>query len=392
MNHAKQDKNRNKNQHYVPENYFLEFSKDGLSVCGLFKKTGKAQANIQFGGQSSSQWFYGDAGREDEITKFDTKYCKNRREVLKELLGSSPNILPEQIEMLLESTQFQWRRTLSFREAEKGVREFYEDFFAPQVEALDSYDSGVSKEVTDALNDAMRLVFKSFSDPKDSQFFNLIFVNTEEVSDLKFIFLKNSTSRPFVFSDAPVVYSNPALKNFKCSKMSNNSVGLQIFYPLNSDFMVIFYDGAVYEFGNSASVVYDVINEADVDQINKLQLHEAVNSIYFRDSSDLDYVRKLWEEEEVSFKSRAIGIVSALELTADGYETGVSRLSKDESDPVFYPALSFVTEDLSKSSIPYRKAYWRKTIPEGIDIPKLNDLIDLHSPSPNEADDMDASS
>ncbi|XVN20019.1 hypothetical protein QZH46_08685 [Pseudomonas corrugata] len=36
---SKEDPNRNKNQHYVPESHFEEFSKDGASVCGLFKKT-----------------------------------------------------------------------------------------------------------------------------------------------------------------------------------------------------------------------------------------------------------------------------------------------------------------------------------------------------------------
>ncbi|WP_080434267.1 DUF4238 domain-containing protein [Burkholderia ubonensis] len=376
MKNNKENSNKNRNQHYVPENYFLEFSKDGSSVCGLFKKSGKAEPNISFGGQSSEHWFYGDAEREDKITEFDTKYCDNRRAVLRDLANGAPSLSPEQVDTLLENTQFQRKRTLTFRKAEQGVHEFHEYFFAPQVEDLENYDSGHSKEATEAVKKAMGLFFKAFSDPRDSQFVNLMLIDTDEVSDLELVILRNRTSLPFIFSDSPVAYTNPALSDFKCSKIANNSVGLQIFYPLNSEFLVLFYDAAVYRVGESSSVALDITNDGDVSQINKLQLHEAANSIYFGHADDLEYVKMLWREERGGFEPNKKSIVSAPEITAEGYETGRTIFSTTESEPSFYPSLSFVTGDLSKSNLPYRESYWRKFNSEGAEIPRINDLID----------------
>ncbi|XVN15929.1 hypothetical protein QZH47_07440 [Pseudomonas corrugata] len=125
---SKEDPNRNKNQHYVPESHFEEFSKDGASVCGLFKKNGIARPYISFGGQSSAAWFYGDAEREDEITVFDTKYFENRKRILKALTAGITCLPHAEVETLLENTQFQRERTLSFRKAEQRIHEFYEDF------------------------------------------------------------------------------------------------------------------------------------------------------------------------------------------------------------------------------------------------------------------------
>ena len=331
----------------------------------MFKKNGIARPYISFGGQSSAVWFYGDAEREDEITVFDTKYFENRKRILKALTAGITCLPHAEVETLLENTQFQRERTLSFRKAEQGTHEFYEDFFAPQVEDLENYDSGHSPEATEAFKDAMAIFFKSFSDPRDSQFVNLMMVDKSEVEDLQLIVLKNCTSHPFIFSDSPVVYTNSALSDYKCSKLGNTNVGLQIFYPLSPDFLALFYDSAVYRVGNSNGIVLEVTDDSDIRQINKLQLHEATNSIYFSRNEDSEYVGMLWKEERNNFEKKQRSIESVPELSLDGYTTGRHVFSISESEPNFYPRLSFVTTDISSSNIPYRQIYWRKNIPEG---------------------------
>lgn len=373
------DPNRNKNQHYVPESYFEEFSKDGSSVCGLFKKSGISIPHVSFSGQSSAAWFYGDAEREDEITESDTKYFENRKRILKALADGVTDLPPAEIEILLENTQFQRERTLSHRKAEQGVHEFHEDFFAPQVEDLDNYDSGHSPEATQAVNDAMRMFFKSFSDPRDSQFVKLMMIDKSDVADLQLIILKNCTSHPFIFSDSPIAYTNPALSDFKCDKLGNTNAGLQIFYPLNPDFLALFFDASVYRIGDAKSIVLNVTNDDDIAQINKLQLHEAANSIYFSRAEDSEYVKMLWREENSRFEQKTRNVEGVPELSIDGYVTGRHTYAIVESEPNFYPCLSFVTSDISSSNLPYRKAYWRRYLPEGAEIPRYNDEIDRHS-------------
>lgn len=370
--------NRNKNQHYVPENYFMEFSQDSSSICALFKKSGKIRDNVSFKEQSSDGWFYGNAEREDEITKFDTKYFNNRNKILENLTNGASSLLPEQIATLLENTQFQRKRTLTFRKAEQGVHDFHENFFASQVEDLENYDSGQSDRATEAVKEAMKLFIKAFSDPKDSQFNSLMIIDADAVSDLELVIFRNRTSFPFIFSDSPVVYTNPALSDFNCSKFANENVGLQIFYPLNPEFLVLFYDSSVYKLGDPSSLVIDINDDNDISQINKLQLHEAENSIYFDKFKYSEYVKNLWNEENINFKPKEKSVYNVPELTADGYITGREILSIAESEPGFYPSLSFVTSDLSKSHIPYRKAYWRKIIPPGAEIIRYNDHVDRY--------------
>lgn len=379
MKSSAENKNRNRNQHYVPENYFKEFSMDGSSICALFKKNGKLETKVAIGGQSSGEWFYGDAGREEEVTIFDTKYFKNRRDILDALAEGATTLTSEQFDTLLENTQFQRERTLASRRAEHGVRKFYEDFFEPQIEGLENYESGHSEEATEAVKVVMKQVFKSFSDPKDSQFLRLVRIDKEDVSDLNLVILRNCTEYPFMFSDAPVVYSNPALSDFMCGKMGNSNVGLQIFYPLNSVFLALFYDPVVYTLGGCKSLVIDVANDKDIHNLNKLQLHEATNSVYFSNPKHAEYAKLLWHEERDNFELRNKSIESVPEINAYGNVTGRMSFTENESEPSFYPFLSFIAHDISNSSLPYREAFWRKNNPPGTVIPKINDQVDRYS-------------
>lgn len=71
--------NRNKNQHYVPQYYFRSFSNDGNSIVMMRRKNGHVAPTSGIVGQSSDDWFYGDAAVEDKMTERDTPYSRNRR-------------------------------------------------------------------------------------------------------------------------------------------------------------------------------------------------------------------------------------------------------------------------------------------------------------------------
>lgn len=384
------NKEDNQNQHYVPQNYFKEFSRDGASICCLIKKNRHFSAAATFKKQSSDDNFYGDREREREVTVYDTKYSKNRKAILGALIDKGATSLsPSQLDTLLENTQFQLERTLTSRNAELGVLDFHKKFFAPQVEDLVNYDSGHSLEATEAVRDAMELFFKALSDPRDMQYVKLMQIkkNKDEVLDLCLVILRNCTARPFIFSDSPVAYANPALSDFKCSKLESHNVGLQIFYPLNPEYLALFYDPEAYRIETlPGSIVLDIQNAEDIRQLNKLQVHEATNSIYFGRIEDSDYVKALWQEERPRFQRNVKSVESVNQLSMDGYATGRKVYTINESDPTFSPTLSFVvTSDLSDSNLPYRACFWRRILPEGAEIPKFNDEIDRHSGSQNYA-------
>lgn len=375
------DDQKPQNQHYVPQYYFRFFSADENSICMLLRKNGKVIYSTAIDTQSSKNNFYGTIETEADITAFDTKYAKNHHFILEVLRTESVDKLSkEHINTLIENILFQRERTLTYRSNEMPVLDFYKDFFQPQIDDLANYDSGYSQEATDAVRQVMKQVFYSFSDPKITQHVNLMGVpdKVDEISDLRLIILNNTTSRPFIFSDSPVSFANIALSDYKCSKLGNVNLGLMVFFPLSPSLLAFLYDPEAYEItGGSASIVIDIHNEEDVHQINKLQMHESYNSVYFGSHIHENYVTALWQEETSRLSRDEKSVTPVPEINLNGMLTGRIVQAISHPEPNFYPDLSFITsKDLSNSHIPYRSSFIQSQLSPGIEVPNLNHLVD----------------
>lgn len=375
------DDQKPQNQHYVPQYYFRCFSDDGNSICMLLRKKGKVIYPTAIDTQSSKNNFYGNNEVEAKITDFDIKYAKNHHSILEILKAEYVDKLSkEHINTLIENILFQRERTLTYRINEIPVQDFYKNFFQPQIDDLENYDSGLSQEVTDAVRQAMEQVFSSFSDSKIMQYANLMGVpnKVDEVSDLRLIILKNTTGLPFIFSDSPVSFTNIALSDYKCSKLGNINLGLMIFFPLSPSLLAFLYDPEAYEIiGDSASIVFEIDNEEDIHQMNKLQLHESYNSVYFGSNIHENYLTVLWQEETSRLRREEKSVTPVPEITLNGGLTGRIIHAISDPEPNFYPGLSFIAlKDLSNSRIPYRSAFIQSQLPPGREVPNLNHLVD----------------
>ncbi len=115
------------------------------------------------------------------------------------------------------------------------------------------------------------------------------------ITGLHLCFLRNETEYPYLFSDAPVVFYNTwawdvcnrGVLGVQCPK-------LRIFYPLSPTVTAMLIDADRYDGPWSENVVLDVHHRADVSQLNALQIHHAMSTIYFADSADASYVHDLW--------------------------------------------------------------------------------------------------
>ncbi len=369
------------NQHYVPQYYFRFFSVDETSICMLLRKNGKVIYPTAIETQSSKNNFYGSRETESEITAFDTKYAKNHHSILEALEAESVDKLSrEHISTLIENILFQRERTLTYRSNESPVQDFYKDFFQPQIDDLVNYDSGHSQEATDAVRQAMEQALSSLSDPKTMQYVNLMSVpdKADEVRDLQLIILKNTTDRPFIFSDSPVSFTNIALSDYKCSKLGNINLGLMIFFPLSPTLLAFLYDPEAYELTEKPkNIVIDTLNIEDVHQINKLQIHEAYNSVYFDSHTHENYLTTLWQEEKSRLTREKKSVTPVPEITLNGMLTGRTIHAISHAEPNFYPDLSFITlKDLSNSRIPCRSSFIQSQLPRGTDVPNFNHLVD----------------
>ncbi|HFK2923096.1 TPA: DUF4238 domain-containing protein [Aeromonas hydrophila] len=355
------------NQHYVPQYYFRKFSDDDISIRMLLKKSGKIIENVAISNQASKNNFYGDRDTENKVTKFDNKFSAIISKAVKEI--ENKKLTADSFFGLMEAVCFQSLRTLSYREEQKPLMKFYEEFFKPQIESVDDYDSGISEEITKTINNVMRDALESMSDGQKWQSFEMFNVEKEydKIADLDAVFLSNLTPYPFFFGDTPVSRFNISLQNLRCSQRGNMHHGIIIYYPISSTLGFLMYDRSAYRLlSDNLNIVY-LSEKEDIDNLNRLQIHHATNSIYFKEMSDHDYVKSLWHNEKESFSYIPSKIELCEEITIDGYLTGRKISTLVESEINLRIQLSFLeVENLSKfPCIPIRERFVsRDNLPE----------------------------
>lgn len=113
--------------------------------------------------------------------------------------------------------------------------------------------------------------------------------------DLDYKLLHNTTATPFIVSDFPIVLYNEFLEKRKWPGGRNGygSIGLQIFIPIGNDLMIIFYDKSIYKLGTKKSQVLSLNNTNDIDQLNILQFTNCLGNIFFSNKASKAYIEKL---------------------------------------------------------------------------------------------------
>jgi Protein of unknown function (DUF4238) len=115
------------------------------------------------------------------------------------------------------------------------------------------------------------------------------------IRDLSVCFIRNRTDYPFIFSDSPVVFYNTYAKAVKNrGVIGMQCPGLQIFYPLNSWTLAMFFDPKKYYGPFRGYLQYDAHQRSDISKLNTLQMLHALNAVYFGDSDHQEYVFDLW--------------------------------------------------------------------------------------------------
>lgn len=106
--------------------------------------------------------------------------------------------------------------------------------------------------------------------------------------DLQCKVLVNKTTHEFVTSDNPVVLYNPFLAFRKhLSNTGLSAKGLQIIFPVGPEFILFFYDDAVYKVGNDNTYIAEVGKTNEVSALNGLQVYSALNNMYYK-HDDID--------------------------------------------------------------------------------------------------------
>ena len=102
--------------------------------------------------------------------------------------------------------------------------------------------------------------------------------------DLRCKLLINCTNVEFVTSDNPVVFYNKLMDFRKHgSNTGYANKGLQIFFPIDPNSLILLYDRDVYRVGNDKEDVIEIKDVRDIYEINTLQICSCLENIYFLD-------------------------------------------------------------------------------------------------------------
>lgn len=279
-------KRKKKNQHYLPQYYFRFFSRDRKRIQLLRVRAGQVVRDAAIKNQCSKSYFYGDEGAEDVITDLESVY-RPALSILKRqrrLVGDRHTLMGA---LLFQKTRSHLERERPRDAFNKMMR------VALEVEANKLDDPDKKALIRDNL-DAVEFNPRQFHAMTMSR----ALLGAPQIVDLELTLLENATARPFIFSDAPVVFFNEASAHIDYRGSYGVACsGLQILCPIDPNLLLFAFDSTHYELTGIEQGRIVISEGSDVDALNTLQLHSSLATVYFDNFNDRDYVSDLWSQE-----------------------------------------------------------------------------------------------
>lgn len=323
------------NQHFVPQYYFRFFSKDQKSVSLLRKTNGTVVKTAPIKGQASKSYFYGDAAVERKITEIESSFIASLKKIRREKDFSL--LSEEETLSILQAITFQRSRTLGNRVNGKPQQ----DFFA---KAMAEIAINTSQNLTDAeKQDLRKLIEFVEADPIPFQGMQMeiSIMQADHLADLDRIVIKNRTKRPFILSDAPALLINPLQQKVTIrGVLGMLTPGIIWIFPLSSRLAIMFIDKNGYKVKGKTKGALNIKSVADVDELNKLQILNATNAVYFDGFEFAPYIVSLWKEARKNLSDGPKGVVQEGILMDAGQEREIVHFYEKQL-PVM-PKFSFL--------------------------------------------------
>ncbi|CAN7677346.1 DUF4238 domain-containing protein [Caballeronia sp. LjRoot29] len=306
-----------KNHHYVPQFYFRYFSKDGRSICALTVSTGKTVSKAPIKSQASKSWFYGNDQIEAALGEIEGACSASLRAL--QIVPDPTQMTGNDIDQILIWLALQRSRTRAARDSGEPMRN-------KLAELLSQIASNGGHDRTDVAGDHAELSPAAIDyDVIDAQVLEMdvAMESAQILRDLVPVLLINKTNRPFIFSDAPVVFYNAHYRDVKYrGVLGYDTPGLLVLFPLCADRSLLLLDPAVYRTRGMKRNTIIIRSSRDVISMNKLQLHSASSCVYFHDGSFSGYVAELWRQEQNRIKPSVAKVVETPGFDHDGNPIG----------------------------------------------------------------------
>ncbi|WP_164968631.1 DUF4238 domain-containing protein [Arcobacter sp. F155] len=298
----------NKNHHFVPQFFFRNFvqinNKQKIKTINmLIKKNGNIIENVSIKDQASKNNFYLDKNIEKIYSDVEGKHCKllniiNNIDSIKDYTKESKNF-----SSIFQVVLFQYLRTLDMLNRIKSISEDFSNELLKQIINNNHEINNLIQTEKVKKEDLIKSIKISFHKKYFNKSLNekiaYTFVYQEVIKDLKIYILNNKTDREFIFSDNPVVFYNLAFNHIKNNSMTAmQSPGLMIFFPISQKKCILLLDEDKYIGSLIKNYFFNITNETDINSINKLQIHNCTNSIYFSDIKKKKYISQLYRQEK----------------------------------------------------------------------------------------------
>lgn len=274
-----------RNQHYIPKFYLRNFSYlNNKKQIGVFNLKNQLFINVaKLKTQGSKNFYYGSDGKvEDGLSKIEGILAETIRTIIekKELPKRNSD---EHLTLLYFIVITDLRNPVKIEGFKKtlqaGKEKLSEEY--PHID--------IEKTYPEINHDELIQIFLS----------NATY-SVDAIKDLEFKLLINRTKKPFITSDFPIVKYNQLLelKKWMHSKSGYATIGLQIFIPLNSELLLVFYDSGIYKIGNKKQKNVEIKSEQDVHELNTLQFINCFETVFFNEKATKIYLEGLFEKSQ----------------------------------------------------------------------------------------------
>jgi hypothetical protein len=286
-----------KRQHYVPQFYIKFFSPDNIHI-NVYNLNRKETFLNEIKTTFQEKYFY---GKEIDFEEYFNYFENDQKPVFSRMIsdGSLHHLTVNDGVKVLYFVINQCTRTKDAKKLADSKGNLYENYIlAPSLDPeLQKYNS-VRISETESKKDRLfeRTMLES----------NIWVIS---ICDLAPILIKNATNFNFISSDAPVVKNNYIVDS-KYSFMGFQSVGLQIFLPINPKLCLLLYDPAMYTIPELKEGIIELKNRRDIDKINYLQIMNCLEDVIFSDIDEKEYVKSIHLKLEKGKKPKSMVVKS----------------------------------------------------------------------------------
>ena len=263
-----------KNQHYVPQMYFRNFSDNGKSIGGYILKNRKFVRDMPILGICRRDYLYGDDLQiEDWFSKLEGQWAQVLTKIIRQ---ENLQITQDEYVSLLEFFFLSDVRTGYTADREN-------DSLAKLCQTIMMMKRDHNK--IDIDDETIRNIRYHWDKP------NLYAIKAMRkilplFCDLELLLIINNSSRQFITSDNPVVKYNYlfAKRNYHLP-FGYGHVGILLLLPINEKLCLMLYDPEVYDIIGQQDNVLQVRASNQTIEINKLIARNAKSALFFRNSA-----------------------------------------------------------------------------------------------------------